>query len=269
MNKRTLNIIIGVGIAVVAIIMINKHFQAREAIIQRLIAEGRIGNVLVATTDIPTETTITSDMVTLKRVQTKSIQPGDLTSLESAIGKLTVTGILKDQHVNGNMIRSLGNIRYLSQAVPKGLRAITIPVNEISAVEGLLKAGDRVDIVGIFNLPKGRQTYTSIVNLFQGVKVLATGRNLSPYSISPKVDTVTLALKPEDVKLLTYALEHAKVRLVLRGGQDTSQEAEGAMFTMETLLKKLGAWAPEREEQKAAVVEIYKGTEQEVVPISR
>ena len=40
MDKRMINIIIGVVLALFAIFMIQKHLAQRDALIQRLIAEG-------------------------------------------------------------------------------------------------------------------------------------------------------------------------------------------------------------------------------------
>ncbi|MBD3264699.1 MAG: Flp pilus assembly protein CpaB [Candidatus Omnitrophica bacterium] len=271
MDKRMLNLIIGVGLAVIAIIMIHGYMQRKEKLIQELIRKGQIVEVVVARQDIPAESTMSEDMVSLERVNSKSFQPGDLTSLQSVVGKIATVDILRGQHINRNMVRSLGNIKYLSQSVPQGMRAITIPVDKISALEGMLKAGDRVDIVSLFNLPSpGGGSFLSVVNLFEGVKVLATNRNLSPYQVSQKADTVTLALRPEDVKLLTYVMENAKIRLVLRPPNDSSHEEGYSMVTMETLLKKLGRWAPPAPEEAAPTISIYKGTkEKEEVPIPK
>ena len=269
MDKRMLNLLIGVGLAIIAIIMINGYLQKKERLIQSLIAEGKVMELVVATEDIPMETRVESDMVIMQRVPSKSFQPGDLTSLESAIGKMSTVDVLKGQHINSNMVRSLGAYKFLSQAVPGGLRAITVPVDKIIAVEALIKPGDRVDVVGIYNLPAGKgRSVNSIVNLFQGVKVLATNRNISPYQISDKPGTITLALRPEDVKILTYTLENAKIRLVLRGTGDTSEEPGYPMITMEELLKKLGRWLPPQREVRPETIEIYSGTEGKEVSVT-
>jgi len=267
MDKRILNLAIGLGLGVIAIMLLHGHMQKREKLIEELIAKGRVIELVIAKGDIPRETTITQDMITLERTTSKSFQPGDLTSLESAVGKIAIVDILTGQHINSNMIRSLGHIKFLSQGIPKGMRAITISVDKISAIEGLLKSGDRVDVVAVFNLPAGGEDYvTAVETIFQGVLVLAINRNFSPYRVSEEAETVTLALRPEDVKLLTYVLESAKVRLVLRPPLDASSEEVGhSVITLDTLLRRLGKYSAPIERERPDAIKVFKGTEKEEV----
>lgn len=269
MDKKKMNILIGVGLAIIVIILIHNEMQKREAYIRRLIDQGQAMEVVVSNQDIPPETKIDRDMVRLETVSSKSFQRGDLTSLESVVGKITIIDILKDQHINSNMLRGISNIRYLSQGIPEGLRAITLPVDQISAVEGLIKPGDLVDIIGIFNLPIDQDTTeTTVVNLFEGIKVLAVNRNFSPYRTEEQAETITLALRPDDVKVLTYSLQNGKIRLALRPPQDKTQEPGYSLVTMETLLRRLGRWAPPPV-QKEDTVNIYRGSNRESIDIAQ
>ncbi|MFA5338143.1 MAG: hypothetical protein WC330_07410, partial [Candidatus Omnitrophota bacterium] len=68
MDKRIVNLLIGVGIAIIAIIVINAQMQSRERLIQELIKKGQLVEVVVAKEDIARETTITSDMVKIATV---------------------------------------------------------------------------------------------------------------------------------------------------------------------------------------------------------
>lgn len=268
MDKRMINIIIGVVLALFAIFMIQKHLAQRDALIQRLIAEGEIVEVVTAKTDIPKESTITINMVALARVKSKSVQAGDLTSLDSAIGKFAEIDILRGQHINSNMVRALGSTRFLSQAVPQGMRAITIKVDKISAIEGLIKPNDNVDIVATFNIPDEvtGESEVVVVTIFQGVKILATNRNLSQYQASKTIDTVTLALRPDDVKVLTYILEWSTIRLVLRAPLDTATEYGYTAVTWEALMRRLGMWQEIKYEAPPPTIEVYRATEVEQSP---
>ena len=239
MDKRMVNLIIGVVLGIVAIALIHNYITDQRRRIARLIEEGKAVEVVVATRDIPRETTITADMVTLETVNRNTFQPGDLSSLSSAIGQFAEVDILRGQHINSNMVRSLGAARYLSQTVPSGFRAMTIPVNKISAVEGLIKPGDTIDVVGTFPIPKpGGGTTPVVITVFQGVRVLAVNRNISQYRVEKTAGTITVALKPEDIKNFTYILEWGQVRLVLRAPLDTSQEYGYTAVTFESLMKK-------------------------------
>ncbi len=269
MDKRIINLIIGAVLAMFAIFMINNHLKSREAEIQRLIEEGKLVPVVLAKVDIPRESTIAGDMVYMDNVRAQSVQSGDLTSMASAIGKFTEVDILQGQHINRNMIRPIGGARYLSQAVPQGFRAITISVDKVASIEGLLKPNDSVDIVSTFNIPDPMtgESDVVVVTVFQGVKILATNRNLSQYVVPPGVNTVTLALKPEDVKVLTYILEWSRIRLVLRPPLDTSVEYGYSAVTWESLMKKLGMWQPQTDVPVTETIEVYRATSKEDAPI--
>ncbi len=268
MDKRMLNLIIGIGLAVIAIFLIHGYMQQKEAVIRRLIEEGKLMEFVVATTDIPKESTITSDMVTIKRDRSTAYQPGDLTSLESVVGRFVEVDILKGQHINSQMLRAKGSIKFLSQGIPKGMRAMTIPVDKISAIEGLIKPSDKVDVIGSFSIPTGQKNQSTpvVVTLFEGVRVLASGRSLSPYNVNPSADTITVALKPEDIKLLTFVLESGNdIRLVLRAPLDKTADPGYQAVTLETLMKKLGMWAPPPMPEQKPTIDVYKGTEKTTV----
>ncbi|MFH1519378.1 MAG: Flp pilus assembly protein CpaB [Candidatus Omnitrophota bacterium] len=268
MDKRVLNLIIGIGLAVVAILLIHTKMQEDQKLIQQLYNKGEILEVVTARVDISKESAIDQDTVALSRIRSTAYQPGDLTAIESAVGKIARVDILKGQHINNNMIGSVSGAQFLSQRIPKGMRAITIPVDKISSVEGLMKPSDHVDIIGTFAIQAGQNL---VVTLFQGVKILATGKNISPYRIESSAETVTIALKPEDIKLLTFVLESGnKIRLVLRAPLDSSQEVGYSAVTFETLMRRLGMWAqPPQVEEKKATLEVYKGTQKEEVSLSK
>ncbi|MCK4912707.1 MAG: Flp pilus assembly protein CpaB [Candidatus Omnitrophica bacterium] len=267
MDKRMLNLIIGVGLAVIAIMLIHTRMQQDQKLIQQLASKGEILEVVVARVDIPKEGTVTRDMVVLKRIRSNAYQPGDLTSPESTIGKFAKLDILKGQHVNSTMLRSSAGTKFLSQRIPKGMRAMTLSVDKISAIEGLIKPSDYVDIIGTFNISAGQNL---VVTLFQGIRVLATGKNISPHRVDKTADTVTVALKPDDIKLLTFVLESGnKIRLTLRAPLDSSQEIGYAAVTLDVLMKRLGMYAPPPQTEKESTLEIYKGSQKEKISVSR
>ena len=260
MDKRMLNLAIGIGLAVIAIFMIHGYMQRQESRIQDLIKKGEVVEILAARNDIPKEVTITAAMVGMIRIRSSAFQPGDLTSPDSAIGKLAGLDILKGQHMNRNMVKSLSSAKYLSQRTPAGMRAMTIAVDKIAAIEGLIKPNDQVDVVGTFKMGGGRLV---VITLFQGVQILAMGRNLSPYRVVPDASTVTIALRPEDIKMLAYILDSGnKIRLTLRAPMDPSQDVYSAV-SAETLMRRLGMWAPPPQAEEKPKLKIYKGPQSE------
>ncbi|MFH1771288.1 MAG: Flp pilus assembly protein CpaB [Candidatus Omnitrophota bacterium] len=269
MDKRMVNIVIGLIVGMFALFLIWQHNARQEARIQRLIEEGKLVEVVVARRDIPKETTITQDMIEKKVVKKNTLNPNDLSDVQSVIGQFAETDILRGQYISANMLRILTGADYLSQTVPPGYRAITIPVDKISAIEGLLRPGDKVDIIGTFSLPTGSgQNAPVVVNVFQNVKILATNKNISPYQQSTSIDTITLSLKPENVKVLTYMLEWSKLRLVLRSPLDTGEEFGYSAVTFDNLMARLGFTPPPpTSKQDELTVEVYRGSQSGEEPL--
>ncbi|MCA9401217.1 MAG: Flp pilus assembly protein CpaB [Candidatus Omnitrophica bacterium] len=112
--------------------------------------------------------------------------------------------------------------------VPPGKRAITLNIDSLSAVGGLIDPGDIVDIIAELNMPdqdnpKVKQKVTSV--LFQKVLVLAVGSRFNPavqapqkYAQQQKARSlhITLAVTPEEAGLLTFAQRRGKLQLTLR-----------------------------------------------------
>jgi pilus assembly protein CpaB len=269
MDKRVLNLIIGIGLAVIAIMLLHTKIQEDQKLIQQLANKGEVVETVVAKRDIPKESVVSQDMVALARVSSSSFQPGDLTALDSVIGKIALVDILKSQHINNNMLKALSGITSLSRRIPKGMRAITIPVDKISSIEGLMRPNDYVDVIGTFSIP-GAAGQNVVITLFQGVRILATGRNLSAQQADNPADSVTIALPPEDIKLLTYVLESGnKIRLALRAPLDPSQETGYSAVTFDTLMRRLGLWAQPPQVESKPTLKVYKGTQKEEVSISK
>lgn len=117
-------------------------------------------------------------------------------------------------------------------AVKEGMRAVTLHVDQVSGVAGLIKPGDYVDVAGTFDVnelvtnsdsPQGRAVTrkTKTVYLLQAIKVLALDNRISG-AVTGKVRrgipyrTVTLQVLPEDALRLINAKNQGRVQLILR-----------------------------------------------------
>jgi len=116
-----------------------------------------------------------------------------------------------------------------------GMRAVTIAADQISGVAGLIRPGDRVDVLVTFRLtgqgPQGVGTSVTKV-IARNVEVLATDNRTSvmmplaggrrramPYDRG--YSSVTLHVTPLEAALLTFAQESGRITFVLRNNSDT------------------------------------------------
>jgi pilus assembly protein CpaB len=257
-KKKFINLGIGVVLAIVAIFIINARLQERERIIQRLIQKGQITQVLVANRDIEKGEIIKENMLGFVKIPSKSLKNNALQSPESAIGKVAKVDILRKQEILSNMVALPKGAQSLSEKTPPGKKAYTVSIDRISAVGGNIRNGNRVDVIGIMQLPEAQGQ--TVMTLFENAKVLEAGGGKN-------LESITLALTSEQIKILTFALQNGQVKMVLRSPGDKAEGTAFQPFTYQTFVQKIynamGIQPQQGPVQQAPPsVEIYRGGSQ-------
>jgi len=124
-----------------------------------------------------------------------------------------------------------------SVIMPQGKRAVTIRVDTLSAVGGLINPGDFVDVIATLRIPEEINAEKArakevITVLFQNLQVLAVGTLFKPvggaelYENRQKTNAVnvTLAVSPEEAGLLTFAEANGKLQLSLRSSTEQGNQ---------------------------------------------
>lgn len=113
----------------------------------------------------------------------------------------------------------------LSMRVKQGIRAMTIAVDDVNAVSGMLRPGDRIDL--LFSArPPGAEAASAVETtrvLVQDVPVLATGRQFrqaGEESAARAYTSITVELSPEDAKRLVVAQRTGRITALLRNPDD-------------------------------------------------
>ena len=119
----------------------------------------------------------------------------------------------------------------LAVKTPPGKRAITVMINSLSAVGGLLNAGDFVDVIAHLETPDQnsdkKKTVTAMV--FQGLEVLAVNTNLNDpgaYDDQQAAESlkITFAVNPQEAGLLSFAGKNGKLELALRSPDERDHQ---------------------------------------------
>jgi Flp pilus assembly protein CpaB len=112
----------------------------------------------------------------------------------------------------------------LSGSVPKGQRAITLPVDIGGGFGNQLRAGDRVDVLGTFN----RKDREATVTVLQNLLVLSVGgeRKEVDGEAALLISSVTLSLDLDEAELLVFAQQHGTLSYVLHGDDDIDVVAD-------------------------------------------
>lgn len=305
--RNKLSLILGIVIAVIAAYLVNFYITQQrrrdlEEVQKKLpkIEDTRQVPVLTAKQDIPKGGVMSQDVLDVKLVPEQFVQPQAVTSLDRVSGMITVALIAKGEQVTLSKLMSskeAAGAGSLSMATPIGKRATTISVDNISAVGGMIRPGDYVDVVVIANIPVavpgGKQAAQSaIVPLFQNALVLAVGQETA--IVSPPGEggrykkseerkepspLITLALSPQEANLLAFVQEQGKIRLSLRSPSDAKIEPIQPV-SWDSLFHYIAPAqtelpAEQMPQQTEAVpapgesVEIYRGLNKERIPFSQ
>jgi pilus assembly protein CpaB len=253
--------------------------------------------VLAATRDIPKGAVIEEGMLETKSMPKEYIEPQAVSYPERIVGMVTAVPMTKGEQITLTKLVSAkqATSSSLAMATPVGKRAVSISVDNISSLMGMIKAGDYVDVIGFIPVPaqtpEGKQTtQMAVMPLFQNILVLAVGKDLGGRSqevgryakeegTASAPPLITLAFTPQEANLITFVSEQGKVRLVLRSPADSRIEPIQPA-SWETLFQYLMPQLPQQvqaekgketelvQKPKPREIEIYRGLKREKIAIS-
>ncbi len=162
--------------------------------------------------------------------------PTEAPSPESLIGTVVRNAITAGQPITQGSIVKPGDRGFLAAALGPGMRAVTVPVSELTGVAGFVFPGDRIDLVLTQNVagddgPPLKVAETIIRNL----RVLATDQRATASkddqgnTVVSKYKLVTLEATPRIAEKITVAQTIGTLSLSLRALADSAAEFEQAL----------------------------------------
>lgn len=118
----------------------------------------------------------------------------------------------------------------LALKTPVGKRAVTVMIDSLAAVGGLINAGDFVDVIAQLNVPSqdvDKKNVTAMI--FQGLQVLAVNTNLDEagaYDDQQAASSlkITFAVDPQEAGLLAFANKNGTLELALRSPNEIQHQ---------------------------------------------
>lgn len=116
----------------------------------------RQSTALVATRDLSVGTRIQDADIAVRRINPASAPAGVMKASDQAVGQVVSSPILEGQFLDARQVAPSRNAALLGTGldVPRGYRIIGLPIAPAAAVGGVLKPGDRVDVMAIPNASK-------------------------------------------------------------------------------------------------------------------
>lgn len=179
--------------------------------------------VVVAAVDIPARTTIAANMLRQTSLPTSVVERDALANPADAAGQLSLITIPAGSQVTTSKVGRPEDVGMSVRLAP-GKRAVSIQIDRVKGISGLLQPGDRVDVLAIPpRASNGQLPHTAAI--LRAIRVLAVGASLETTSATPSPDyqnstTVTLEVTPQQADLLASADANTTLRLALRSPRE-------------------------------------------------
>jgi pilus assembly protein CpaB len=206
--------------AVLAAIVVFTAISRRESEVQRAMAH--TVEVVVAAKDIPLGAKLATDDVKLIRWARDSVPEGAFTDPQAVAGSFAKGEFVANEPLVGSKLfmgeKTSGVMPLL---IPPGMRAMSMPVDEVADIAGFVEPHTRVDIlVAVTGTGPNQGSFSRIV--LQNIEVLAVAQEIQHVKDEPEVvRVVTLLVTPTDAEKLDLASHEGMLRLAMRNYSDS------------------------------------------------
>lgn len=179
--------------------------------------------VAAAVQDIPANTAITREMLEMKNFPLDLQTGKEVTDINNAVGRISPVAISRGEYLlESRLVKPGEGADRLSYKVPVGMRAMSLPINEVTGVSNMIKIGDRVDIVAVVP-PTNASPDSKSALVLQNIEILAVGsmfKDTTTPDQNAAAATVTVAVDPQSALKLKMALQGTSIALALRPASD-------------------------------------------------
>lgn len=189
------------------------------------------------------------------RKETRPVVSGTanlVTSFDKLRGAYAASFIAAEQPLLTDYVTVKAPVNEIQANIPTGYRAVAVAVDDVSNVEGWVRAGAKVDVL-LASEVSGKPAITLLV---QNAKVLSTGKvNAANVSGNPRTGvtdgdsssgvgttTITIMVTIEEATKIQLASTTGVMSLSLRGDEDTVESPDNVTVTIDSVF---GITAPQ------------------------
>ena len=226
-------IIVGAAVilGLLAVYLANAWFNGTQERQEKIAEQQRLVNIVVATRDLEFGAPLTRDNVRLASWPANSVPTGAYQNLPQLLagGNVAIRPIAQGEPI---LLSRVSARAVLSANLPLDMRAVTVPVNDVTGVAGFVTPGDVVDVLLTRQIPgdgaSGSDKMTSVV--LENVQVLATDRESNEQNTDPNANkTATLQVDTIGAQKLALAREIGSLSLALRNVKNQTVGATGVV----------------------------------------
>ena len=153
--------------------------------------------------------------------------------MQDCINRALIMPVAENEPIMESKLAPIAAGAGLAAAIPPGMRAMSVAVNDVVGVAGFVTPGTMVDVMvtGAVAAGQGGQNITRTI--LENVRVLAAGQKVQQQDQEGKPQTVsviTLLVSPEDAAKLAMGSTQGKIQLALRNTIDTDDTMPAAVL---------------------------------------
>ena len=187
--------------------------------------------VVVAAQDIPEGHVIDKIALTTGQWPVQTLPAGAFSSVDSVIGRVTRVPVFQGEPIVPGRLAPAGTTGGLEIKIAPGKRAMSVKINDVAGISGLIQPNSRVDV--LVNIRDDRsEKELQVAKLFmENMRVLSVGQQVTRGDDGKPINatTATLEVTPDEAERLAIAMGQGSIALVLRGyGDPDSIKTKGA-----------------------------------------
>jgi pilus assembly protein CpaB len=239
-GKNWLVLVLAIAIGAGGVFLVNSFIKNRVSDYEaRIKGQYKTVSIVVPTANLPRGTVVSAQNMAVREIpsiyahndavtpEKFSVAEGQRLSFPLEEGKSLLWA-----HLEGGLAPTF------SSRLPNGKRAVTVPVDEINSISGMLQPKDKIDLI----LTLSRQQNKVTLPLLQDVLVLATGTKVTTdkdpqtgQQTTITYRTVTLEVTQDEAKRIVLAQDSGKLTALLRHPED-SKHLPNEKITVANLL---------------------------------
>lgn len=265
MRQRRIILVLGLAVIAAAVAGFSTlRFLSTRPVAAVVAPAARKATVVLAAQDLPVGHRLTGQDVRTVEWPAELVPTGYNSQVADVVGRGLIAAVRTNEPLLASKLAEPGSGAGLPITIPEGMRAMSIPVDQVVGVAGFAIAQTRVDILLTIQPPGQSETITQII--LQNLTVLSAGQvyQRDEDGRPVTVNVVTLMVSPEQAERLSLATSQGRIQLALRNMLDiedatTTGARVAGLLNSAPGRRTVARPAAARPQQEPATIEMYKG----------
>ena len=226
MQRSLTSLIAGVVLGVVAVLLMALYLRSERPAVQNQ----QLATIVVSGADFTAGMPIRPEMLKLASWPASSVPDGTFVNVNDIYrgstapdDRVALKAVKTGEPILRTNISGFGGRATMSREVARGMRAVSISINDVSGVAGFILPGDHVDVMLTRQVENGGDNLATDI-ILQNITVLGIDQLVDQQHDKPQLArTVTVEVTTEQAQKLALAQQAGSLSLALRNAETLDQ----------------------------------------------